>query len=37
MSQIKFITEKINKSIYKKVKLEFNLPNYPSEYYYDLI
>jgi hypothetical protein len=37
--------EKINKSIYKKVKLEFNLPNYPFEYYrtenindyYDLI
>ena len=25
--------EKINKSIYKKVKLEFNLPKYPLEYY----
>lgn len=25
--------DKINKSIYKKVQLEFNLPNYPFEYY----
>ena len=25
--------KKINKSIYKKVKLEFNLPKYPFEYY----